>query len=250
MNTSAAIILKDFSGFPEITPGAYELKKNALAKAAPIVKVETEQEQMAAVAALKDLKDIRTGMEATRKAVKAPVLALSKKIDSTAETFTAETDKEELRLQGLINHFQRKQREAKEAEEKRIQREQAEALRLEEEAKRKREEAERTNDPKLKAEAAEIEQKAFEKGMANELAPTVTVENPRGLVVKSRMNYQITDPIAFCIGNQSFLSWHADTETLKVKRREVLEDINRENGALLIKPAGIRIFDELKSHVR
>src|SRR5436190_21272727 len=105
---SAVLALKDFSGVIEVTPLAYELKKHALASARPIHKVETPEEQLAAVAALRELKEIRQGMEATRKSVKAPVLDLGRKIDATAQDFMEECYKQEGRIQGLVNHFQRK----------------------------------------------------------------------------------------------------------------------------------------------
>lgn len=269
MTTASVLVLRNFSGEPEITAGAQELKKRAIALAQPITKVETESEQSLAVNALKELKAIRSGMEATRKSVKAPVLELGKRIDSIAAEFLSETDREEMRLQGLINHFQRKQLELKRQEEERIRREQAEAARLEEDARRKREEAERANDPKLKEEAYKLEQKALDKSMATELAPlAVVATKPKGLVVKSKLNFEITNAIIFCQAYPQFFTWHADTETLKLKRREISEELNREDrkglfhrsrfpdelpdktSPELVKPPGMRVFEETKSHVR
>lgn len=269
MNTSSFLALRNFSGTPEITPDAHALKQRAIALAVPITKVETEQDQALAVTALQELKAIRTGIEATRKSVKAPVIELGKKIDSIASDFIDDATKQELRLQGLINHFQRKQMEAQRVEEERIRREQAEAQRLEDEAKRKREEAERANDPKLKEEAAKLEEKALDASMAGELAGgVVAVAKPKGLVVKSRLNFEITDPIVFCQAWPQFFTWHLDTETLKVKRREILEELNRKDcsgcfhltrfpeelpqqkDSRIVRPAGMRVFEETKSHVR
>lgn len=267
-DTSTFLALRNFGGVPEITPNAHELRRRALELAAPIQKVENEEEQMTAVAALRELKAIRTGIEATRKSVKAPVLELGKDIDRIASDFTDATNREELRLQGLINHFQRKQLEAQRAEEERVRHEQAEAQRLADEAKRKREEAERVNSEALKAEATKLEEKALDATMATELAAApVAVQKPKGLVVQSRLNFQVIDPIIFCQAYPQFFSWNAETEMLKLKRREILEELNREDGkglfhvaqfpeelpaqgSRIAKPPGIRIYEETKSHVR
>lgn len=268
-DTSSFLALRNFGGVPEITPDAHSLKRQALELAKPIIKVEMETEQAAAVVAMRELKSIRTGIEATRKSVKAPVLELGKQIDTIAADFMADAEKEEKRLQGLINHYQRIQLDRQRAEEDRVRQEQAEAQRLEAEAKRKREEAERANDPALKEEAAKLEEKALDATMAGELAGgTVAIAKPKGLVVQSRLNFQIMDAIVFCQAYPDFFSWHPETETLKLKRREILEELNREDGkgifheakfpeelpdrkgSRIVKPAGMRVFEETKSHVR
>lgn len=268
MNTSTFLALRNFGGVPEITPNAHTLKQQALALAKPILKVEDETDQLAAVTALRELKAIRTGIEATRKSVKAPVIELGKQIDIIASEFVDEATREELRLQGLINHYQRKQLEAQRAEEERIRREQAEVQRLAEEAQRKREEAERANDPALRVEAAKLEEKSLDATMAGELTSgPLAAPKPKGLVVQNRLNFEITDAIIFCQAYPQFFTWLEAIESLKVKRREILEEINRPDGkgifhmthfpeelppqgSQLAKPPGMRIFEETKSHVR
>lgn len=268
-DTSSLLALRDFGGVPEISPDAQELKKQALALSVPITKVETEQEQALAVNALQALKAITRGMESTRKAVKAPVLELGKKIDAVAATFTAEVEFEEGRISGHINHFQQLLLRKKREEEERLAAEQRETQRLEEEAARLRAEAEKKNDPALKEQAAALEEKALDAQMAGELsAGPLVVAKPKGLVVKSRINFQVTDPHVFCQAYPQFFSWNAETETLKVKRREILEALNREDGkgifhetqfpeelpdhkgSRIVKPAGLRVFEETSSHVR
>lgn len=268
MNNSP-LVLKNFSGSPEITPEAHALKAQAIALAVPITKVETEQEQALAVNALQALKAISKGMETTRKAVKAPVLDLGKQIDSIAANFLQDSDREELRLQGLINHFQRKQIEAQRAEEERIRREQAEAERLEEAARKLRDEAQTSGNPELAQQATELEAKAFEKSMEGELSPApLAIIKPKGLVVKQRLIFQIMDAHVFCEAYPQFFHWNAETETLKLKRREILEELNREDGkgvfhmtqfpeelpdhkdSRIVKPAGMRVFEQTTSHVR
>jgi hypothetical protein len=82
---SELLVVKDFGGVPEVMPSAFELRDDALKLASRIRNVTSEDEQSAAVKALRALKSIRTGMEQTRKAVKSPVLDLGKRIDAIAK---------------------------------------------------------------------------------------------------------------------------------------------------------------------
>lgn len=266
-DTSTLLALRDFGGVPEIIPSAVELKKEALSLSVPIKNVETEQEQALAVNALTALKAITRGMEATRKAVKAPVLDLGKKIDKVAADFIQEVDREEMRITGMVNHYQREQLRLKREAEEQLAREQREAQRLSDEAERLRKEAEQK--PELLPEVAKAEAAAFDAQMTSELsAGPLAVAKPKGLVVKSRINFQIEDAIVFCQAYPQFWTWNAETETLKLKRREILEELNREDGkgifnlttfpeelpdqkgSRIVKPAGMRVFEETKSHVR
>lgn len=268
-DTSSLLALRDFGGVPEITPDAQELKKQALALSVPITKVETEQEQALAVNALQALKAITRGMEATRKSVKAPVLDLGKKIDAVAATFVQEVEREENRVSGMVNHFQREQLRLKREAEEQAERDRLAAEKLEEEAKRLREEAEKKQDPALLQEATVLEEKALDVQMAGELSTgTIVVAKPKGLVVKQKLNFQILDALVFCQAYPQFFSWNAETETLKLKRRDILDELNREDGkgifhetkfpeelpdhkgSRIVKPAGMRVFEETSSFVR
>lgn len=266
-DTSSLLALRDFGGVPEISPDAQALKKQALALSIPITKVETEQEQALAVNALQALKAITRGMEATRKSVKAPVLELGKKIDAVASTFVTEVDREEMRISGFVNHYQRTQLRLKREAEEAAEQERLKAQHLAIEAERLRKEAE--SKPELLPEAAKAEEKAFDAQMAGEFTGgTVTIVKPKGLIVKGRLNFTIEKPIEFCQAFPQFFSWNAETENLKLKRREILEELNRDDskgvfhettfpeelpdqkGSRLVKPLGMRVFEEVKSHVR
>src|SRR5262245_44303467 len=102
------LVLKDFGGIPEITQEAWQLKREALDAAKPIARVETPEQQVAAVNALQKLKEVRNGIEDSRKAVKKPVLDLGRKIDEIARNYAEEIEKQYGRLSGMINHYQRK----------------------------------------------------------------------------------------------------------------------------------------------
>src|SRR6266481_1224852 len=138
---NAPLVLKDFSGVPEITQDAWRLKAKALALARPIAKVETIGEQLKAVDALTELKAVRSGMEQTRKAVKAPVLALGRKIDDIAHNFLADVDKQFMRISGMVSHYQKKLAREKAAEEEKSLREQQNAEALHIAARKLREQA-------------------------------------------------------------------------------------------------------------
>src|SRR5260370_1360408 len=156
---SELLVVKDFGGVPEIMPSAFELRDLALKLANKIRNVTNDDEQRVAVEALRALKMIRSGMESTRKAVKSPVLDLGKRIDAIAHEFLADCDKQEGRLQGMINHFQRKQLEEQRKEQERLQREADEAERL-------RVAAAKESDPQKKS---ELEAQAFDKQMEQEV---------------------------------------------------------------------------------
>jgi hypothetical protein len=253
------LVLRGFGGVPEITADAFQLREKAVALAKPIQKVATEQEQTAAVAALRELKAIRTGMESTRKAVKAPVLDLARKIDNIAGDFVSEIIDEELRLQGMINHYQRKQLDAQREEQERLQREAQTA----EELKRK---AEQETNPERKS---DLEARALDMELGSEVSAPLAVAKPKGLVVRERVNFKLTDAIVFCQGYPQFWKWNTENESLKLDRMAILDELNHPSGKglfhrthwpecltadpakpELVRPPGMEVFLETKSHVR
>ncbi len=267
---NAPLVLKNFSGVPEITPDAYSLKKAALDAARPVARVDTPEQQLVAVEALKGLKSVRSGMEASRKAVKAPVLDLGRKIDDIAHKFIAEIDKQYMRISGLINHYQRVQARIKAEEQQKIEGEQATAKDLRDQASILRQEALVTDEPQavrdLNDRADQLEAKAFDLEMNVEVAVVPGVYKPKGLVVRNKINYQVVSPILFVQAYPQFWKWHEDTETLKLDRLSVLDELNKEDGLFrqtrfpeelakgedrrLVQPAGLRVYEETKAHLR
>ncbi len=266
---NSALVLKSFSGVPEITPGAYELKRAALDAAKPVHRVETPEQQLVAVDALKHLKDVRSGMEQSRKAVKAPVLDLGRKIDDMAHKFIAEVDKQYGRIQGLINHYQKKQ--AREAAERQQELEQGQvtAAQLREKVVALRVMADAAHDTdkkNLMDEADRLGAQALDLEMTAEVAVIPSIDKPRGLVVRNRINFQVTDAVVFVQAYPQFWKWHEDNETLKLDRLSVLDELNKENGLFrvtrfpeelatgedrrLVRPAGLRVYEETKAHLR
>jgi hypothetical protein len=267
---NAPLVLKDFAGEIEITQGAFEWKRKALELARPIAKVETPAQQLQAVAALTELKGLRQGMEQTRKSVKSPVLALGKKIDAAAENFIADVDKQYMRLSGMVSHYQKKQAELRNKEADKIEAEQRDARALRESGAELRSRAMQSTNKeaydKLVGEALKLEAKAFDLEMNAEVAIVPGIEKPKGLVVRNRITFQVLDAIVFCQAYPQFWKWHADTETLKLDRMRLLDELNKENGLFrmtrfpeelsksedrrLVQPAGLRVYEETKSHIR
>src|SRR5215475_10904183 len=103
---STALVLKNFSGLPEITARAMHLKLEAIEAARHVATVTTADEQQVAILALRKLKDVRSELEASRKAVKKPVLDLGRRIDAIATEFGEEVERQYGRLSGMINHYQ------------------------------------------------------------------------------------------------------------------------------------------------
>lgn len=266
------IVLKDFGGVPEITQDAFSLRMAALKAASTVGRVETDEQQKAAVEALRLLKELRNGMETSRKAVKAPVLALGRKIDEIASDFLEQASKQEGRLQGLINHYQRKLMEQQRELDLELANRAKQATELELTAGELRHKAAFESDPRTKAEllrkADELESNALDAKMTAELAVSDDVSKPKGLVVRNRINFQVTDPIVFCQAYPKFWKWHEEEEYLKLKRQDILDELNKPNcdgifhktrfpeelsaseDRRLVRPAGLRVYEETRTHVR
>ena len=125
---------------------AYPRRDKVVAASAGIISIVDPVEQAAAVAALRALKTISKEVEASRKAAKAPVLDLGKRVDAIAEQFIEPVIAEESRLTKLLTDF--------EVEQQRIRTE--EARKAQAEADRIAAEERKTADA-LRAERAEAE---------------------------------------------------------------------------------------------
>jgi len=135
----------------EIAPDAWKLRDTALNNCRPIVGIDNEFTAQVAADAAGDAAKLLRSVEKSRKAGKAPVLELGRKIDMIADQFTVNLQLEVDRIGKLSAAWEEKKRaEAAAAEAAR----QAEIRRLERERMRAEIEA------KLRAEAAEREQNA------------------------------------------------------------------------------------------
>jgi chromosome segregation ATPase len=106
---------------------AIELRESLLDRADELQTCTNSAESVTIREVIRDLASFRNRLEESRKAVKAPLLELGKKIDDAAKTFGGDAAQEEKRLAGLVTSYA--------AEEERKRREAAEAARREAEAK-------------------------------------------------------------------------------------------------------------------
>lgn len=207
-----------------------------------------DDEQQEIITAQRALQGLRKEVEKQAAALKSPLNAARKNIIDIEDRATTAIDKEEKRLQGLVNHRQqklleeRRAEEAKiEAERKRLADEQAKAQREEEEAERKRRQAEIAAQQALEAktkaerdkaaaeaqrlndEAAKLESDAYGRNLEAEMAPpTPTV--PSAPMPQARRIYDFeligTTPsamkgclIALLNAHQEFFSCSASPTT-------------------------------------
>jgi hypothetical protein len=89
----------------EVRSESAEVRDDALALASSITSITDPMEDAEAANALRGLNEILREVERARKAVKEPVLAISRKIDETARTFIAEVLDEKDRLEMLRGKF-------------------------------------------------------------------------------------------------------------------------------------------------
>lgn len=121
MNTTALTVSHLADAEVSLNPEAITLRDELVQKASLIKTVTDEASQALAVAAVRDLKAISKAVEANRTALKAPVLALGRQIDTLAKEFTAGIEAESRRIEQRVASYQAEQRRLQEEEERRRQ---------------------------------------------------------------------------------------------------------------------------------
>jgi hypothetical protein len=239
-----------------IAPDAFTARDEAVANAALFCRVSNHLQAGGAADALKALKAITKAVEASRTAIKAPVLDLGKRIDTTAKQFIAEVEVEITRLTGLLTAYEVEQRRIA-AEEERKRQEEERRRQAEEDARmaeirRKVHEAAQAElmaDTERKRAAAEAQRIAAEQAAAIERAAAAerqanlpaVVEPPKvaGTVVREDWTFEVTDLKAFAQA-------HPDLVEITVRRADVLKMIRGGCRQL----AHARIYTETKVGVR
>lgn len=150
-----------------IIPAAIAEKEKALAALAQITSIDNPVSQEAAVNLIAIAAGLEKRMEASRQAVKAPVLVLERKIDATAKEFVTGIAMEKDRVLKLVNTFNAKERER--AETARRQAEAEERKRIAEAEAQRRKEAEEAaeNERQRQAEVARIQREQREREEAS-----------------------------------------------------------------------------------
>lgn len=244
------------------TPDTALTQRDALtAASAKLTAITTEEQQETGVAYLRDVNTMLKITEDSRKKHKEPFWNFGKMIDDFAAKFSAPLEKEKLRLSGLVNHFQRKQLEAKSAAEAKARADESAAKREAEAAAKAIADAEKKGDVGALLDAQLKAEEAAMTAQAATAVLTTPTNTPKGLVTKVTYNFQITNPFLFAndkLGT-TFWRWKAEDETLKVDRQAILKALNHESGHAWLPPEGqdsithpfgIRIYRDVATHVR
>lgn len=250
---------------------SHENRDSILKFSALVTEVKSEGQLETAVKTLKELNGILKETDAARKTEKAPVIALGKVIDNIADEFKSPVEKEKDRLSGLVNHFtklQLREKQEHEAQALLAQRAAEEQARKAQEAidaaARKIEEAKTAKDRAAAQKAQLAAELAQETANLNIQAAqdqlSLPTNTPKGLVIKTRWNFQIVTPDTFRTQAPGWcFTFHADTEAYKIDRTGILKALNAESGHSWLPQTGetithanigIRIFTETKGSVR
>lgn len=175
----------------DILPEVFTRRDVAVLEARQITSIGDAFEAECAADALRGVSTIAKEIEAARKIVKDPVLALGKKIDETAKTFVSDLLTEEARLQRLLgDHQAAEQRKAdklrREAQEEadRLAREAATAARAAERATNDAQ-AEQAQQAAAVAEVAAVE--------ARVAVAEIKREAPSGTVLRQTYKFEVDD---------------------------------------------------------
>lgn len=268
---SALLVPLGFGEKPEIAldPKAQTLKDYAISAALEVTRVATEDELALAVEAMRRLGEIRKGVEAQRKEIKAPVLELGKKIDKTAADFVGSVHQNELRLEGMINHFQRQQIEARAAQQKELEAQAAAARQETVKVERSiddlriaiaNEEAAGLGDEletdALRDQLLELELAAESAAAAAPLA-VIEAEAPKGLATRVKLDYRVQgrnerETHAALV---KFATAYPHLVKIEIRRSAVMDELNKgacfgvSEGEMPIVP-GLEVYTSIRSQVR
>lgn len=214
-----------------IAPDAITRRDAAVSWAQMFDAVTTPEQQAEVVEAMKPLREIERGVEADRKAVKAPVLDLGRAVDAKAAQFVEPVAHELRRLSNLVAQYQFEERKRMaEAEAKRQEeiRKAAEVQRKAEEERRKAEAAGRPAPPPPPP--------------APPLPPPVPFREPpkpAGLVVRDVWQFEVLDLRALYAARPELVK-------LEAKAAEINAAIARGERTI----PGLRIWSEMTAGVR
>lgn len=250
-----------FSGTVTTPETALTQRAAILADAEKIVSVTTEDELFAAVEMLRVINDALKVTEDSREKHGKPFYNMWKKVNEFAATFREPLEKPKDRIADLVNGFRRKQLADKEAAETKARKEQEEATKAAEAAAKAITEAEKQNDPVALLDAQLKAEEAAMTAQAASVVLTAPTNTPKGTWTTVFYDFQITDIYAFVAlkDARSFLKWKAEDEDLSVDRTSLKKALNHEFGHAWLPPEGqdsithpfgIRVFRDVKSHVR
>lgn len=247
------LALANFSGEVTATPGAIVIRDNALAAAKHFTKPpENEAELVQAVEFIRGSKAIEKAVEDTRKAIKGPVDALAKDIQAKAADFIDGLKAERERIDGYVNHYQKKLLREKEEAQRRAHAEQAEILKRQNEIKAAMETAVETGD-------IEAEMELETAAMAIPAAPLPVVVAPAkmaGASFRQAFDFEVINWHQLVLAHPDRFRWKADDESLKLDRRELVGILNQPGQQIfrvvdgIPQVTGCRVFQDIKSTYR
>lgn len=144
-----ALILRNHEGLAvEVTETATAMKERLLKEAGEIQNVSDDFTCEVAVDAVRDMKNALAVVEESRKAIKAPILDIGRRIDTTAQHYSRELAFEASRVNKLVSDFHAAQKR-KQEEAERLR--QAELKRIDDARKAAEDKARRESEEEMKA---------------------------------------------------------------------------------------------------
>lgn len=180
-----------------VTDDAQALASNLHTELTGVIVVDSPATQAAATEKAVNAQGFLKRLEASRKAVKAPILEIGRRIDALADELAAPVKAEMNRVGGLVAKFQ--QAEAIRVERERVEREKREreameAARIAAEKQRQAAAAMTTEADLNAAIQAETAAKVAEKQMYDTLtAPAPAAVKASGSITKKVLRYEVTD---------------------------------------------------------
>lgn len=172
----------------ELSPAAFNARSVALEASGRIKAIASASDLDQAAGSLTRIKSLTRSVEDSRKAVKAPVLEVGRRIDATAKEYLAPLEAEAKRLSTIVGAYQEAGRRKAEKEREEAARVQAEAMA---ELNAKQAEALAQGD-EAAADAARAE--AADKIAAAQLA-AIDAEGPKanGIVTRTAWKFEVVD---------------------------------------------------------
>lgn len=239
-----------------LTADALQVKKNALAAAGRVTEVRDLATQTSATAALSEINRILKVLEASRTAVKRPVIELGRLIDSTAARFAEDLVFEGGRINdGIQSHYRREKDEADTARRmrealaaKRMESAAAESRAAEAEARRLEKEASAASSEeearRLKAQSEDMARRAAEDRKRNEESASAlkVVEAPaksEKMSVRTVWKHRVADIAALYKSRPDLVAMSPLTGVINAEIRAGMRECQ-----------GLEIFEETDVTVR
>lgn len=223
-----------------IAPEARELRDKLLVEIRGVTAVADAFDADCAADVLKRATQLSRGIESDRSTVKAPVLALGKKIDALAKEITAELDGEIGRVSRVLGAYQLAEKQKAEAAE-RLARDEARRIQAEAEANARKAAQAASTDTEALAAASEIMDQAAAKIVETRKAIVSTVA-PKAVDTAVRVDvcFDVNDIIALYAARPELVNLEPNGTAIRA--------ICKANPNLQL--PGLRHWTEAKTNIR